>query len=155
MRNQPLTELNALRTGAQPTMPQFQPYQGANVAPAPVFNAAQQQGAWDQNAYNQQVGQQNATTSGLFGLGSAAAMSYPWYMAAAASDRRLKRKIKRIGTHASGVGLYKYDIFDRHETGVMADEVERVLPEAVVEHPSGYKMVRYGLLHSRSSYRLH
>jgi len=28
----------------------------------------------------------------------------------------------------------------------MAQEVEQVLPEAVVEHPAGFKMVNYGLL---------
>jgi hypothetical protein len=28
----------------------------------------------------------------------------------------------------------------------MADEVERVMPEAVIEHPSGFKMVNYGAL---------
>ena len=30
--------------------------------------------------------------------------------------------------------------------GVMADEVEAVLPQAVVMHPDGYKMVDYALL---------
>ncbi|MCR4300735.1 MAG: hypothetical protein NUV51_03920 [Sulfuricaulis sp.] len=76
VRNQPLAELNALRTGAQPTMPQFQPYQGANVAPAPIMQATGQQAAWDQNLYNQGVGQQNALTSGLFGIGQAG--MYGW-----------------------------------------------------------------------------
>jgi hypothetical protein len=62
------------------------------------------------------------------------------------SDRRLKRNIKKIGTHKSGLSIYEYDIFDRHETGLMADEVEKLRPEAVYNHPSGYKMVRYAYL---------
>ena len=28
----------------------------------------------------------------------------------------------------------------------MAQEVEQIMPEAVVEHPDGYKMVNYGAL---------
>lgn len=62
---------------------------------------------------------------------------------AAFSDRRLKRNVERIATLKSGIGLYEYDIGDRHERGVMADEVERVNPHAVLTHPSGYKMVKY------------
>jgi hypothetical protein len=30
--------------------------------------------------------------------------------------------------------------------GVIAQEVEAVMPEAVVVHPDGYKMVDYGML---------
>lgn len=30
--------------------------------------------------------------------------------------------------------------------GVMADEVETVMPEAISVHPDGYKMVNYALL---------
>jgi hypothetical protein len=67
--------------------------------------------------------------------------------AAAFSDRRLKRNVKRIGTHDGlGLGIYQYDIGDRHEVGVMADEVEKKKPDAVLTHPSGYKMVQYGKL---------
>ena len=65
----------------------------------------------------------------------------------AASDRRLKSNIVRIGTHSLGIGLYEYDIFGERQLGVMADEVEQVMPEAVTTHPTlGYKMVRYDLL---------
>jgi len=28
----------------------------------------------------------------------------------------------------------------------MAQEVEKIIPEAVMEHPDGYKMVNYGAL---------
>jgi hypothetical protein len=69
-------------------------------------------------------------------LGSAAIMS----------DRRLKSNIVRVGTHPLGIGIYEYDIFGERQRGVMADEVQKVKPEAVVTHPSGYNMVKYGLL---------
>lgn len=72
IRNQPLAEVNALRTGSQPTVPQFQQYQGANLAPPPLFQGAVAQGQAGQNAYNAQVAQSNAFMGGLFGLGSAA-----------------------------------------------------------------------------------
>ena len=45
-----------------------------------------------------------------------------------------------------GFGIYEYDKFGRRERGVLAQEVEKIMPEAVLEHPSGYKMVNYGAL---------
>lgn len=135
---QPLNQLNALRTGAQISNPQFSPLgSGTNY-----LGAAQAGGQYNQGLYNAQVGQQNAMTSGLFGLGSAAIMG------GMMSDRRLKSNIKRVGTHPSfGIGIYEYDIFGNHEYGVMADEVEKVMPEAVTTNPeNGYKMVYYGML---------
>ena len=71
-----------------------------------------------------------------------------------ASDRAAKENIVRIGTHPLGIGLYLFDYkpayreqssFGR-QFGVMADEVEAVLPQAVVMHPDGYKRVDYALL---------
>ena len=64
----------------------------------------------------------------------------------AASDRRLKTNIVKIGDDPRGFGIYEYDIFGRRERGVMAQEVEKIIPDAVMEHPSGYKMVNYGAL---------
>jgi hypothetical protein len=68
----PLNEISALMSGSQIQNPQFQSYSGANIAPAPIANAAAQQGAYNANAYNQQVAQNNANLSGLFSLGGAA-----------------------------------------------------------------------------------
>ena len=149
LRNQPLNEINALRTGSQVSLPQFQAYSGQNVAAAPIFGATQAQGQYDMNAYNQNVAQQNATMGGLFNLGSAGIGAYGMMNAApllAASDRRLKSNIVKVGALSSGLNVYEYDIAGRREIGVMADEVEKVMPEAVFEHPSGYKMVDYSLV---------
>ena len=77
-RMQPLTELNAIRTGAQPQMPQFQPISGVTAGAAPVMQAGQAQAGYDQGLYNANVGQQNSMMSGLFGLGGAVAGGLPW-----------------------------------------------------------------------------
>lgn len=70
------------------------------------------------------------------------------------SDRSLKENIVRIGDHALGFNLYLFDYktayrdeygFGR-QFGVMADEVETVMPEAVSVHPDGYKTVNYAML---------
>jgi hypothetical protein len=138
LRNQPLNEITGLMSGSQLQMPQFQGYNPTNIAPAPVFAGAQAQGAVDMQKYGIQQSGANAQTSGLYSLAGAA---IPFM-----SDRRLKSNIERIGTHKLGIGVYEYDIFGERQQGVMADEVEKVMPEAVVMHPSGYKMVKYGLL---------
>ncbi len=63
------------------------------------------------------------------------------------SDRRLKRNIKRVGTHRLGIGIYEFDyVWGEHATGVMADEVKQVMPDAVIRDKSGYDMVDYSKL---------
>lgn len=72
----------------------------------------------------------------------------------APSDPRVKERICRIGTHPKNIGVYLFNYKPEYcsqwghgrQFGVMADEVERVMPEAVVVHPDGYKMVDYALL---------
>ena len=100
--------------------------------------------------YNRQcnnVNAENANTAsmvnaGMGMLGNIAGSAIP-----KPSDPRLKKNIKRIGTHALGIGLYTWDyLWGEASTGVMANEVEKVMPEAVVSHPSGFKMVNYSML---------
>jgi hypothetical protein len=70
------------------------------------------------------------------------------------SDRRLKTDIVRIGEHPLGFGIYLFQYLPEHQEsfghgrrfGVMADEVETVVPQAVAVRPDGYKMVDYALL---------
>jgi len=147
-RQMPLNEISALMSGSQIQNPQFGAYAGANVVPAPIANATAQQGAYAANAYNQQVAQDNALTSGLFSLGGAAlgVPSIGGAVGSLFSDRRLKSNIVKIGTHPIGVGIYEYDIFGGRQIGVMAQELIEVMPEAVHQHPSGYMMVDYGRL---------
>ena len=139
LRDMPLNEMNALKSGSPVSMPQFQPTQFAQGAQGPnTLAATGQQAAWQQAMYNSQIQAQNSQTQGLMGLGGAA-------LAAFMSDRRLKTNVVRVGTHPLGIGIYEYDMFGVRERGVMADEVEIVMPQAVTE-VLGFKAVYYGML---------
>jgi hypothetical protein len=141
LRAQPINEIIGLMGGSQIQLPQFQGYQGTSVAPAPTFAGTQAQGQADMSRYGIQQAGNNATTQGLFSALGTAAMFAPKF-----SDRRLKSNIVQIGTHPLGIGIYEYDIFGKRERGVMADEVAKVMPDAIVPHESGYMMVNYGKL---------
>ena len=70
------------------------------------------------------------------------------------SDRRTKENIARIGSHPLGMGLYLFDYKPQYreqcglgrQFGVMADEVEAIVPEAVSMGEDGFKRVDYGML---------
>lgn len=70
------------------------------------------------------------------------------------SERSAKENIVRIGDHSLGIGLYLFDYKPQYreqwgsgrQFGVMADEVETVIAEAVLVHPDGYRMVDYRML---------
>ncbi|NBW20196.1 MAG: hypothetical protein EBR82_70730, partial [Caulobacteraceae bacterium] len=72
-RQLPLNEINALMSGSQIQNPTFSPYSGSNIAPPPIANATAQQGAFDQNLYNQNVGTYNTNLAGLYSLAGAGA----------------------------------------------------------------------------------
>jgi hypothetical protein len=71
-----------------------------------------------------------------------------------ASDRNVKENIIRIGEHPLGMALYVFEYKPEfrdqwghgRQFGVMAQEVETILPEAVCMHPDGYKIVDYAML---------
>lgn len=70
------------------------------------------------------------------------------------SDRRIKENLVRIGKHPLGIGLYLFDYKPEYRAewghgrqfGVMAQEVEAVMSEAVCLHGDGYRMVDYAML---------
>ena len=72
LRNQPINEIAALMSGVQVNMPQFQGYQGANVAAAPVFAGTQAAGDFAQRNYANQTAAYNAQMGLLSGLAGAA-----------------------------------------------------------------------------------
>jgi hypothetical protein len=135
LRQAPLNELMALLGGTQVAPMQFQGGGGASWQPPNTYQATQDQYNAQVNAANARRAQGAQTMGGLFSLGS---MFF--------SDRRLKTNIQRIGATAKGLPVYSYDFFGQPEIGVMADEAERMFPEAVALHPSGFKMVDYALI---------
>ena len=70
------------------------------------------------------------------------------------SDRRLKETFREIGSHPLGFNLYlftfKPEFRDKYgqgrQFGVMADDAERVIPEAVSVDSDGYRSVNYAML---------
>jgi hypothetical protein len=148
LRQTPLNEINALQSGSQINNPfAMAGYaQNANIQAAPLYQATSDSGQHAMDIYNQKAASADALTAGMFSLGSAGIK--------AASDRRCKRHICRIGTHPLGVGLYSFEYKPRYQAqwgrgpqvGVMAQEVLTVKPDAVSWHPDGYLMVDYGRL---------
>lgn len=145
LADRPLNVVNALRTGNQTQLPQFQqtPNQATTAGPD-LLGAANAQYGQQMNSYNAGLASDSSMMGGLMSLGGSALKYAPALFAM--SDRRLKSNIVRVGTHPLGIGVYEYDIFGWRECGVMAQEVEQVLPEAVARHASGFKMVNYALL---------
>ena len=93
------------------------------------------------NNYNAGQSSSNQFMGGLFGLGSSAILG------SMMSDRRLKTDIEAIGPLKEGVNFYRYryhaDAPGTIRYGLMADEVKRVDPGAVIRTPSGFDAVNY------------
>jgi len=129
-----LNEMNAILSGQQVGMPNMPNFNQANAAQAVDYMGAadkQYSGALDQYSAKQ-AGQQGL----MSGIGSIASI-------AMMSDSRLKKDILPIGKFGK-FNLYAYTyIWGEKAIGVMADEVKKILPEAVIRHSSGYDMVDY------------
>tara|TARA_R110002051_G_scaffold154782_3_gene226960 strand:+ start:15579 stop:16292 length:714 start_codon:yes stop_codon:yes gene_type:complete len=96
------------------------------------------------NTYGAQQAMHGAIWGGIAsGLGSLGGG-----MAAAGSDRRLKRDITRVGTHPLGIGIYEFRYHGPSllYAGVMAQELQEVMPEAVTTMPNGYLGVYYSMI---------
>ncbi|WP_296906604.1 tail fiber domain-containing protein [Polaromonas sp.] len=72
----------------------------------------------------------------------------------ATCDMRLKQDIVFVENHPLGFGLYLFDYKPEfselygsgRQFGVMAQEVETVMPDAVVTYGDGFKRVNYAML---------
>lgn len=140
---EPLSLYSSLMSGTSPTLPQFSSVNQSSAAPTNVLGAYQNAYNGQLNSYNTQVGSQNSQLSGITGLlGSLGAAGI------GLSDRRLKRNIELVGKEKHGLNVYHYEFIgnDERHIGVMADEVEKVIPHAVIELPSGFKAVNYAML---------
>lgn len=145
LRNLPLNEIAALMgTGGSVNDPSFQSFGQVGVA-APDYqglvsnnyNSAMQQ-------YQQAQANRSSMLGSIFGtvgkIGGAIAMS----------DRRLKHGVQRVGRLPSGIRTYRFKYRGSSDIhfGVMAQEVRRVRPEAIIYRPDGYMMVDYGKVYA-------
>lgn len=135
-RGMSLNEMNALLSGQQVQMPTMPTFNTAGQSQTPNIMGAMQ------SQYDAQLGAYNADQA-AFGnlLGAGAQLGSAAFMF---SDRRLKSNIKRVGTHAIGVGIYDYTMMGISQRGVIAQEVQTVRPDLVKRHASGYLTVNYG-----------
>lgn len=159
-RNAPLNEYIGLTSGVQvqnPNVSVNSQQQGA--APVDYANLINQQYQNQMGQYNAKVGSNNATQGALFGLGGSflGAAGAAGGFGALFSDPRLKENIEHIGEE-NGHKIYKFNYDPKNEyvqhinlptdktyVGVMASDVEKIMPEAVIEQ-DGYKRVNYGMI---------
>lgn len=102
------------------------------------------------NSFGQTVGGIGSLAGGIGSLasafGPAAPVALPWL-----SDRRTKTEVVKLGER-NGLPFYRFRYVGEKEYqfGHMADEVEKVLPEAVITRDDGMKMVDYGMIAARA-----
>lgn len=139
-RNAPIQALQQLQgLTAQPG------FQGAGVAQTPdLLGATGQQDQANLQRYQLQQQQFRDLINSISQLGVAGAQI--------ASDERLKQNIQRSSFEVlPGVPLASWEWrpeygVDGPTVGVVAQDLQQVLPEAVSEGPDGYLMVDYGAL---------
>lgn len=147
LRNQPLQEFLSLYGGGSgagfqaPSIPQ-----AGTPQPEDIMGATQAgyQGSIDQWSANNARNAQN--TNSLLSLAGILAMS----------DRGVKRDIERIGSLPNGLPTYRFRYLNGDEShiGVMADEVERLMPDAVIEI-GGIKHVNYTAIGAEHLLEMH
>lgn len=133
------------------------PGQLGQWAGADLLGATQAQGQYAQNAYNANQAAGSGLMGGLMGIGGQFAGSKAGSAALAGmfSDPRMKENVIKIGNLDNGLNLYRFEYKPEFKDiaghgqhiGVMADEAEKVMPQAVMQHQNGYKMVNYGVIY--------
>lgn len=135
-RNQPINEITALASGSQVSSPNF-----VNT-PQSQVSGVDYAGMVNDN-YRGELEAHNSMLGAFAGMGGAAmgagAKMY------AASDRRLKEDIRRVGKLDNGLPVYafRYKGAEAIGLGLMSDEVRELHPDAV-KVVNGYDMVDYG-----------
>lgn len=144
-QNLPISQFATLMGNGSAGVQQPSAYSGSSpgVSPTDVLGAYGLNAQGQQNAYNAKVSQTNATNQGTTSALTAAAMAAMYMF----SERDLKRDIIKIADRPDGLGVYRFNYKSDPDGypvrfGVMADEVERVMPDAV-KMIDGHKAVDY------------
>lgn len=142
-RQEPLNEIIGLASGSQVQAPSFNSTPQTGVAGTDVAGITQNAYNSAANQYQYQNSQTQSLLGGLFGLG---ANLIPYF---AMSDERLKENVEKVGELPDDTNVYAFDykpetgLPQNRQIGVMAQEVEKTHPGAVVTTSSGYKAVDY------------
>ena len=85
----------------------------------------------------------NAMINAVGSMGSAGVRAF--------SDITLKENIEQVGSSPSGIPIYHFDYKNKNfgegrYEGVMAQDLELIKPEAVINADEGYKMVNYSII---------
>jgi hypothetical protein len=137
-RNQPINEITSLLSGSQVNNPNFVNTPGSQIPTTDYAGIVNNNFSQQMGIYQQQNQNFQSTIGGILGLGAGALKG--GYI----SDRRMKKDIDRVGTvfAASDSGkkklpiyqyAYKDDPASMKHIGPMAQDVERVNPDAVFE----------------------
>lgn len=132
----PLQTINSLTSGSSVQSPNFTSTPGTNVGSTDIMQAIQNAYQGQLTGYNAQTGAANSNNAAMASI-----------IAALICDRRLKKNIRKIGVLPSGCALYEFEyVWGEKGIGPMADEVERVKPEAVFTLRTGHKVVNFARL---------
>jgi hypothetical protein len=138
---QPLDSMNAVLNGQQVVNPTFNtPNSTAGQAQgANILGAVQNQGQYNSAMY----AAQQQGLSGLMGLGGTLGAA-----AIMASDKRLKKNIVKFGKTRDGHNAYVWDWKDGsgHAYGVIAQEIAKTVPHAVIQGNDGFLRVNYAAI---------
>jgi len=147
---QPINVINALRTGSQVTNPSYANVpQQAQTAGPDILGATNAQYTNQLNATNAANQGSSNLMGGLMGLAGKTG-----FITSLGSDQTIKENISKVGSLDNGINIYKFEYRPEYKDtwghgshiGVMAQEVEKVIPEAVSLHEDGYKLVNYAML---------
>lgn len=141
-RNQPINEISALLSNSQVSQPNYTNTPQTGVAPTDVIGAEQQALNQQNVGFQANVANQQALTSGLFGLGKTALGGWM------ASDINVKENIDVVGERPDGLHVIDYDYtpetgIDGRYRGLIAQEVKDVYPDAAARSKAGTLTVNY------------
>lgn len=143
LRNQPINELNAVRSMSQAQMPQFGAggASGLGAAPADIAGAIQNQYQGQLDASNARNAASNQRRAGYTQAGTTALLAYLAWL----SDERTKNDHGVIGKTKDDipVHLFSYKGSNEKQVGVMAQEAKKKRPDAVMKGDDGLYRVNY------------
>lgn len=139
IRNQPINEITALLSGSQVSNPQAANFNQSTIPTTDVAGLINQNYQQKMANYQQDMANSQGLIGGLFGLGG---------KLLSLSDDDAKKDKERLGDLGPEMGLWKFHYKGEPKDapmrlGLMASEVEKVVPEAVVRGPDGYRRVDY------------